>query len=129
MDSAASLFLPPQASTIAAEVDELIYFLTYLSIFFMILIYGTTTYFAIKYRRRGKRAQLTSGPSDNHTLELTWTIIPTIIVLIIFVWGFKGYMKMSVVPANAMEIKVTAQKWFWSFEYPGAGRPGLHRGG
>ncbi len=119
MDSAASLFLPPQASTIAGEVDGLIYFLTYLSIFFMILIYGGTAYLAIKYRRKGKRVQLTSGPSDNHKLELTWTIIPTIIVLIIFVWGFKGYMKMSVVPANSMEIKVTGQKWFWTFEYPG----------
>ena len=119
MDNTGSLFLPPQASTFAGDVDGLIYFLTYMSIFFMVLIFGVTLHFSIKYRRRGKRAQLTSGPSDNYALELTWTVIPTIIVLFIFVWGFKGYMKMSIVPANAMEIKVTGQKWFWTFEYPG----------
>lgn len=41
-----------------------------------------------------------------------------ILVIIIFAWGFKGYLRMRVVPANSMEIKVTGQKWFWSFQYP-----------
>jgi cytochrome c oxidase subunit 2 len=37
---------------------------------------------------------------------------------VLFVWGFKGYLRMSVVPAEAMQVKVTGQKWFWSFDYP-----------
>lgn len=37
--------------------------------------------------------------------------------MIIFVWGFKDFVRLHIVPANATEIKVTAQKWFWSFDY------------
>ena len=38
--------MPPEASTIAADVDGLYYFLFYMSIFFMVLIYGATAWFA-----------------------------------------------------------------------------------
>lgn len=45
-------------------------------------------------------------------------MLPTILVFIIFAWGFKGYLRLFIVPANAMEVKVTGQRWFWSFDYP-----------
>jgi len=51
-------------------------------------------------------------------LELTWTVIPLILVVVIFVFGFKGYLDMSTPPANAYEILVEGQKWNWSFTYP-----------
>jgi cytochrome c oxidase subunit 2 len=54
----------------------------------------------------------------NTALEIAWFVIPVVLVGILFVWGFKGFLKLSVVPKDAMEIKVTAQKWFWSFAYP-----------
>jgi cytochrome c oxidase subunit 2 len=73
----------------------------------------------VRYRRRkGQEEELDRGPSKNVLLEAAWIIIPSLIVLVIFVWGFQGYMRMHVVPANAMEVKVTGQKWFWSFQYP-----------
>jgi cytochrome c oxidase subunit 2 len=45
-------------------------------------------------------------------------VVPTILIIIVFVWGFRTYLKMNVVPKDAIEIKVTGQKWFWSFDYP-----------
>jgi cytochrome c oxidase subunit 2 len=75
------------------------------------------TIFVVKYRRRGKD-ELTTGVAHNTTLEVLWTVIPTVLVMIIFVWGFKSYIKFYVAPKDAMEIKVTGQKWFWSFDYP-----------
>ncbi|MEK7774706.1 MAG: cytochrome c oxidase subunit II, partial [Candidatus Zixiibacteriota bacterium] len=63
-------------------------------------------------------ATTTSGVDHNLTLEIIWTAIPTILVMIIFVWGFKGFVRLYVVPAHAMQVNVTAQKWFWTFDYP-----------
>lgn len=116
MDTTGSLFLPPGQSTIAGEVDSLFYFILYTSIILFILVVGLSAYFAIRYRRKEDDG-LTSGLDHNVKLEIVWTIIPTILVLIVFFWGFKSYMKMNVVPKDAVEIKVTAQKWFWSFDY------------
>lgn len=112
-----NLGLPPAASTVAHEVDSLYGFTLYTSIFFFLLITIGTLYFAFKYRRRGK-AGLTYGVDHNLALEIVWTAIPSLILLFVFVWGFKLYLKMAIVPKDAMQIKVTGQKWFWSFDYP-----------
>ena len=118
MDSTAAFWLPPGYSTIAKDVDSLFYFIVYLSLAFFIIVTFSSLFLAIRYRHRGKR-KLTTSIAHNIPLELTWTIIPTILVMVIFAWGFKDYLKMRVVPKDALEIKVSAQKWFWSFEYPG----------
>lgn len=119
MDTLGTILLPPEGSTIAGEVDALFYFIVYASIvIFGIVMFGMI-YFALKYRHSKQSADgTTSDLSHNTKLELTWSIIPTILVIIVFFWGFHVYMKMNVVPKDAMEIKVTAQKWFWSFDYP-----------
>ena len=111
------MFMPPGSSTIAPEVDSLFYFITVASVAIFAIVTALTVLFIILYRRRGEPG-LTSGKDHSLGLELVWTIIPTILILVVFAWGFKGYMKMSVVPQGATEIKVTGQKWFWSFDYP-----------
>jgi len=72
-------------------------------------------YFVIKYNR--KRNPKATNFHGSTKLEITWTLIPTILVLIMFWWGWKGYSKMSDIPENAMTIDVTAQMWSWSFKY------------
>jgi cytochrome c oxidase subunit 2 len=88
-----------------------------ISIIFFVIVVSGIIYFSIKYKRQNK-GELTSGIAHSLKLELLWTIIPSIIVIIIFLWGFNTYVKMSVVPKDALEIKVTAQRWFWAFDYP-----------
>jgi len=117
MDEKGTLYLPPPGSTIAGEVDALFYFIFYASLVLFAIVMMATIYFIIRYRRRGEK-ELTSGVAHNTKLELAWTIIPTILVFIVFVWGFKTYLKMHVIPADALEIKATGQKWFWTFDYP-----------
>lgn len=112
-----NFYLPAQNSTIASDVDALFNFVLYLSYFFFILVTGGSFYFALKFRKKGER-KFTPGIAHNTVLELFWTIIPTILVFVIFVWGFNTYLNMSIPPGNAKEIKVTAQKWFWTFKYP-----------
>jgi cytochrome c oxidase subunit 2 len=50
-------------------------------------------------------------------LEITWIVIPTILVLVMFWFGWEGYLETVDVPENAIPINVTAQMWKWSFEY------------
>ncbi len=122
MDTTSTFWLPPSVSTVSGEVDGLFMFLVWMSVFFFVLIVAGTLVFITKWRRRkGDIAQLDTGPSHNSILEAMWIIVPTLLVLVIFIWSFRTYMKMSIVPANAMEVKVTGQKWFWSFAYPEGG--------
>ena len=101
----------------ASEVDSLFYFITIVSALFLALVSGLIILFIVKYRRR-EAPGLTDGKDHSLPLEILWTVIPTILIFIVFAWAFKGYMRMSVVPGDAIEIKVTGQKWFWSFDYP-----------
>src|ERR1051326_698302 len=77
---------PEQASTHAAHVDALFFFLLTVSGFFALLIAGLLIFFAVKYRRRfeNERPPLVKA---SYTLEFIWTFIPLAISLFIFVWG------------------------------------------
>lgn len=114
---AQSFWMPVDASSYASKVDWVFYFILSISAFFFVLIAVVMFLFVLRYYRRpGHEPQ----PSAHHSmkLELTWTIIPLIIVVIIFVVGFKGYMDMATPPANTYDITVIAQKWSWAFQYP-----------
>jgi cytochrome c oxidase subunit 2 len=113
-----SFWMPPQASTGAAHTDAVFQFIFWISVFFFILIVGLMLLFVIRYRQRvegeGPRVHLT----HNTPLELTWTAIPLVLVVVMFYMGFRGYMDMMNPPVNALDIHVLGQKWFWSFTYP-----------
>lgn len=98
-------------------MDALFYFIFYASLVLFAIVMMATVYFIFKYRRQGEQ-KLTSGVAHNTKLEIAWTVIPAILVFIVFVWGFRTYLKMHVVPNDAIEIKATGQKWFWTFDYP-----------
>ena len=102
MNGNGTIQMPPQASTIAGDVDALYYFIFWGCAFFFVLIVGLSLFFILRYRR-GPHRRMRPRAYHNTPLELTWTIIPTILVMVVFVWGFKGFMHMSVAPANSIE--------------------------
>ncbi|RMF71877.1 MAG: cytochrome c oxidase subunit II [Acidobacteria bacterium] len=110
-------WMPQSASTTAPEVDFVFYFILAISAFFFVLIVALTALFVVRYRARPGHSEQDS-PTHNTALELTWSIIPSILVLMMFWFGFKAYMDQYNPPANAYEILVEAQKWNWSFQYP-----------
>src|ERR1700730_7168493 len=105
-------FQPEQASSIAGAVDQLYLFLTAVTLFFTVLIFGVIFYFMIKYRRRSpdERPHAIEG---SFPLEVLWTAIPTLIVAMIFVWGSLLYFRNAEAPRGAMEIFVTGKQWMW----------------
>ncbi len=114
------VWTPESASTGAPRHDALFYFLLYLSAFFFLLVVGLMVFFAIKYRRR-REGQRTSPLAGSRRLEIIWSVIPALFFLLLFVWGWREYMSLAVPPGDAMDIRVTAQKWVWTFDYPKEG--------
>jgi cytochrome c oxidase subunit II len=115
---AGNFWMPPQASTVAGDVDGMFNFILWITVFFFILNTLLLAFFVIRYRHRPGREKADPAPAHSTALELTWTIIPTVIVLVIFYFGFRGFLHMSVAPPNAYEIQVTGKMWSWSFTYP-----------
>ena len=115
------LWFPAPASSLAETVDRLFYFIYYGSIAMFVVILAILFYFVLRYRRRPGREVATSQVAHNTTIEVLWTVIPLILVMIIFAWGFRDYIDMSVPPPHAKEYRVRAQKWSWTFEYPEEG--------
>jgi len=121
-----SLFFPQRATEEAALVDSIFYFILIVSVVFYLLILVLMVVFLLKYRRREGQGPQPS-PSHSTSLEMLWTIIPTILVAVMFICGFWGYMEMRQAPDDSYEIQVVAKKWAWSFIYPnGHIEPDLH---
>jgi cytochrome c oxidase subunit 2 len=115
MSLAPTFQLPEQMSTSAPQIDDLYYFIYWLSVVLFVAIIGAMVWFAWAYRARpGHKATPTP---HNIVLELSWTLAPLPILAALFHWGFEGYMDLSVAPASAEEIRVRAFQWGWDFEY------------
>lgn len=121
-----SFWFPEQGSDLAIQTDWLFHVVLAISVFFFLLIFILMSAFVWRYRRRpGVAAERTA---THHTaLELSWTIIPSIICAFIFYFGVNGYIDQRIPPLNATNIQVTGQKWKWLFTYPnGLVSPDLH---
>src|SRR5665811_2537165 len=94
---------PVQASTLAPEVDHLLYFLLAVTVFFTLLIFGAIFYFAIKYRRRSEN-ELPHVQHTGYTLEILWSVIPFGITMVMFTWGASIFFTASKPPNNAIQI-------------------------
>jgi cytochrome c oxidase subunit II len=121
-----SYWFAPAGSTFAKETDALFMYIGYISLFFFVLVVGAMIIFAYKYRRRpGYQGDSTALHST--ALEITWTVIPTLIVCWMFVRGVDGYIDQMTPPTETIDINVKAMKWSWSFTYPnGAESNELH---
>lgn len=125
-EAAGGLFFAPSKSTFAPMVDSLFDIIYWISAFFFVLIVAVMVYFVMKYYRRPGHAPEAS-PSHNNALEITWSVAPSFLLVLIFVMGFTGYMDLRTPPDEAYEIHVQAKKWSWLFVYPnGAESSDLH---
>lgn len=108
---------PPEASEGARQTDYLYWALIAFSAATMVIVFGPMIYFLFKYRR-GKKANRRPVHLPETTIELTWTIIPTLIFTGLFAWGANVYWTIERPPGNAMEINVVGKQWMWKMEHP-----------
>jgi cytochrome c oxidase subunit 2 len=107
---------PKAASTTAVQTDELFFLLLGLSAVVLAVVFLPMIFFLFKYRR-GKKANRVDPNLPTMKIEVTWTIIPTLIALVFFALGAKAYFNEEVPPANTLEINVVGKQWMWKIQH------------
>jgi cytochrome c oxidase subunit 2 len=122
-------FVPDQASSVSSSVDLFFFFMVAVSGFFSVLIAALILYFAIYYREGGPAAEKiraetlqTSGGTHGHgkgaiVLEIVWTAIPFVLVMVMFVWSTRLYFTLVRPPADAMQLYAVGKQWMWKFQH------------
>jgi cytochrome c oxidase subunit 2 len=105
-----------QAALSAQKSDAVFFYVFALSVVFLVGITGLMIYFVIRYSK--KRNPVASQIEGHTGLEIVWTLVPLVLFLAIFYFGWTNYEYMRQAPRESMVIRVTARQWNWSFEYP-----------
>jgi len=108
---------PEQASSVAPLVDALYLGLVAITGAVSLLIWISIFYLAIKYRRRPDN-ELAQEQEPPMALEMTWTILPAIIFIGVFIAGAWVFFRMNRVPDGALEVYATGRQWMWKFQHP-----------
>ncbi len=103
------------ASTFASQVNDTFMFILIVSVIFFLGVVIAMIYFVVRYHH--KRNQEVANIHGNTTLEVLWTVIPTILVMAMFYYGFIGYRDMRTVPEGATDITATGRMWSWVYTY------------
>jgi cytochrome c oxidase subunit 2 len=106
---------PARASTAAGNVDALYIFLIIVSGMMTLLVFTAIVIFAARYRhRRGVLAEQIEGSIP---LEVTWSIIPLGVFMVIFVWGAVVYFHSRTPPRDSTDVYVVAKQWMWKLQH------------
>jgi cytochrome c oxidase subunit 2 len=96
-------------------VDNVFLYILIICVFLLGLITFLMVYFVIRYRREKHPKPV--DIEGSLWLEITWTVIPTLIVLTMFYYGMTGFEFLKKVPPGAMTVNVIARQWSWLFKY------------
>jgi cytochrome c oxidase subunit 2 len=98
-------------------MDLLYLFIVSVCTFFAVLVTVLIVVFTIKFRRRHPD-DVGANIHGSIALELTWTIIPFVLAMIMFAWGADLFFRLSRPPRDAMEITVVGKQWMWKIQHP-----------
>jgi len=108
----------PANSTVMDQIEnfhtELLYIITAVCLFVLALL----VYIVVKFRAGANPTP--SKVHHNTLLEVAWTIIPVIILVVIAVPSFRLLYFESAIPKPDVTFKAIGKQWFWTYEYPGA---------
>jgi cytochrome c oxidase subunit 2 len=108
---------PAVASKHAANIDYLFIFLCVVSIIMTAGIFVTVFWFAMKYRRRSPD-EVPPYIHGSWKLETAWSVLPFLVMLVMFGWGVKLYFDAYTSPPNALDVYVVGKQWMWKVQYP-----------
>ena len=103
------------ASNYVSTFNTAFYSIAGISLFLLVGLTVIMLYFVFRYN---KKKHKTAIQNEGKTwLEITWTVIPILLALMMFYFGWEGWKPMSKPPSNAMTITTTARMWSFSFLY------------
>ena len=108
--------LPESASTAAPKVDAIFWGLMAISTVMTVGLFAVITFFLIRYREKSDVDRTLSRLSPTY-LEVTWTGIPILIFIGLFVWGAVVFAEASKPPPDALPIYVVGLQWYWDVRH------------
>ena len=112
---------PEQASSFAGDVDALYFFVVAVSAFFGLLIAVLVITFAIKFHRKSE-TEVGDRIEGNLPMELLWSVIPTVIMMMMFGWGASVFYHLRRMPDETMNLYAVGKQWMWKFQHLGGQR-------
>jgi len=106
----------PALITTTEAVDTAFYVIFGISAVMLLGITIAMIWFSWRYNRKRHPVPL-SQKDKNIWLEITWTVIPTLLVMLMFWYGWEGYLSLRSIPDNAFPVKAEARMWSWLFTY------------
>src|SRR5664280_2349761 len=103
------------ASNYVSTFNTAFYFIAVISLILLVGITLTMLYFVFRYNKKKQKVAIQN--EGNLTLEITWTVVPLLLALMMFYYGWEGWKPMNKTPSNAMTITTTARMWSFSFRY------------
>jgi cytochrome c oxidase subunit 2 len=100
----------------AGRVDALYFFLLAVAAFFSALIAGLIVFYAVRYRRQAPN-EIGTPMRGGMILEITWTVIPLLITMVIFVWGASVFFAQQRPPDETINVYVVGKQWMWKFQH------------
>lgn len=107
---------PAHLTTTTEAIDPVFMFIFGTCAVLLIGITAAMITFVIRYHR-SRAPEPTSKVESNLWLEFVWSALPTLLVMVMFWYGWAGYLALRNVPKGAMEVTATARQWSWSFAY------------
>jgi len=111
-------WLPENISTYGGRIDSLFYLIFWITSITFVLVQGVLLVFLFKYRAKpGKRATYTHG---NNTLEIAWTIAPSLILIVLALMSRSLWHEIKeTLPPSTVHVQVRAKQFNWDITYPG----------
>jgi cytochrome c oxidase subunit 2 len=108
------------AATFAKDVDQAFWINFWISIVLGLSVIVPMIYFAWKYRESNVKDEEIENVTHNTKLEIAWTLIPTLLMMVLFYYGYTSMKSLRTMPAESesIVIKVEGSKWKWKYEYP-----------
>ena len=111
------------ASSQAADTEQLFIYILWINILSFILLMLLLGYFITKFSRGKQATNYQVSAAHNTPLELTWSILPLLIMIPIFYWGFTGFADKLAAPQDSEEITIKGKQWKWSIFYRNGASP------
>lgn len=107
---------PEAASNWAARYDVIFYTIVALTVFFTLIVGVFLLFFTVRFRQGSPVNR--ENPIHGHLpLEITWSIIPLILGVVIFFVGAQLFVEMRKPPDDAQEIFVIGKQWMWHIQH------------
>lgn len=105
----------PAATEVARDIHWLDGMILYIITAIVIFVTGLLIYVMIRYNSRSNPTP--ARFTHNSPLEVAWTLIPVVILVVIGSFSLPILFKEQEIPVGEVTIKATGNQWYWSYEY------------